>query len=45
MDPEGLVSRGELVGIFFLIGDISQNVQRIVELLEEDEDDEEEDSA
>jgi hypothetical protein len=45
MEPEALVSRGELVGIFFLIGDISQNVQKIVELLEEDEDGEEEDSA
>ena len=39
---ELLVSREELVGVFFIIGDISQNVQRIVQLLEEDEDGEEE---
>jgi hypothetical protein len=45
MEPESLVTRDELVGIFFVIGDISENVLRIVQLLEEDDDGAEENSA
>jgi hypothetical protein len=41
--PEPLVSREELTGIFFVIADISTNVKRIVQLLEEDDDEEEQD--
>jgi len=44
MEPQPLVTRDELVGIF-VIGDISENVLRIVQLLEEDDDGAEENSA
>ena len=45
MEPQQLVSRSELIGIFFVVTDISENVKRIVALLEEDENGEEEDTT
>jgi len=36
VDPEPLVTRDELTGLFFTITDISADVKRIVDLLEED---------
>ena len=36
MEPEPLVSRPEIEGIFFVITDISVNVQAIKDLLEEE---------
>jgi hypothetical protein len=46
VEPSPLVTRDELVGIFFVVADISENVKRIVQLLEEDDDGEaEEDTA
>lgn len=47
MEPEPLVSRAELTGMFFLIGDIAVDVKKIRELLAEEygeDDGEEEDS-
>ena len=40
---EPVVTRDEVTATFFVISDISENVKRIVELLEEDESGEEED--
>jgi hypothetical protein len=45
VDASPLVTREELTGIFFVIIDISRSVDRIVQLLEEDDDGEEEDAA
>jgi hypothetical protein len=45
VDPEPLVTRDELTGIFFTITDISVGVKRIVELLEKDDNGEEEEDA
>ncbi|HEY6052561.1 MAG TPA: hypothetical protein VIU86_01450 [Gaiellaceae bacterium] len=36
MDPEPLLSRGEIEGILFVIADIGAGVKRIVALLEEE---------
>jgi hypothetical protein len=44
VDASPLVTREELTGIFVII-DISRSVDRIVQLLEEDDDGEEEDAA
>ncbi len=35
MEPEPLVTRDELTGTLFVIADISVNVRRITEILEE----------
>lgn len=45
MEPSPLVTREELVAIFFVIMDIGENVKRIVQRLEEDDDGEAEDAA
>jgi hypothetical protein len=36
MDDEPLVSRSEVTGIFFVITDLGADVQRILELMEEE---------
>ena len=42
MDPEDLISRGELEGMLWSITDIAENVKVIRTLLEEEDDGEEE---
>jgi hypothetical protein len=36
VDPEPLVSRSELTGIFFVIADLGADVKRILDLMEEE---------
>ena len=45
VEQSPLITRDELVGIFFVVTDISENVKRIVQLLEEDGDGEAEENT